>query len=116
MAGKPSPMPAERLSTTSTRPSKSAAASRAASTVPDSAAEMCTETIAVGAVVEQSAVRPGELLGCRREVVAVTRRALSARVASAGWVSTPSSPSAPLSTTVNGTTVSRCACTSSGGR
>jgi len=54
--------------------------------------------------------------GDGREVLTAARRAWSARATSAGWISRPSRPSAPLITTVRGTTVRSYVPLSSAGR
>ena len=112
----PSAIPADAESTTTTRSSKSAAASRADSYVPESRADRCTETTPVGARVEQPPVRLGEL-GGRRAGRGHRDPPLAQRPGDVGReTSTPSRPSRPETVTVSGTTSSRAAADDGAGR
>jgi hypothetical protein len=114
--GESQPIPVVLLSTTVTRGPTSPAASWADSYVPDSRDDRCTETIPSAPASSNRRYADVNCEGAGRDVRTSARRADSARATSAGAISTPSSPSAPLTTTVSGTTVSSYLPLSSTGR
>ena len=105
-AGKPSPIPVERAVDDRTRGADLGGGQPGGVERAGELRGQVHGDDAVGAGVEQRAVRPGELRPATgREVLTETRRPPSARATSAGVTSTPSEPSTPLITTVSGTTV-----------